>query len=202
MLLLPPRLARLPLPPGPVQVDVNLIEACGEELAVRLERTMPNKILTVEATGLIPAIFVARYLQVPVVFARKQRPLTISDAYTVSYRSATKGTMAELIVSEEYLCAGDRVLLIDDFLAGGSTAEALFKLIKMANAKVVGVGVLIEKLEGSGRAFLSGYEVPVQSLVKVRGLESGRVDVIDEEPFIVPESRGEAGDRGSTPRPK
>lgn len=182
-------------------MDVNLIEACGEELAVRLERTMPNKILTVEATGLIPAIFVARQLQVPVVFARKQRPLTISDAFTVSYRSQTKGTPAELIVSEEYLSAGDRVLLIDDFLAGGSTAEALFKLIKMANAKVVGVGVLIEKVEGSGRAFLSGYEVPVESLVKVSGLESGRIDVVDEPPFVVPGSRAAADDDPS-PRAK
>lgn len=171
---------------------MGLIEACGEELAVRLERTMPSKILTVEATGLIPAIFVGRHLGVPVVFARKSRPMTISDAYSVSYRSATKGTIQELVVSEEYLAASDRVLLIDDFLAGGSTAEALFKLIKMANAKVVGVGVLIEKLTASGRAFLSGYEVQMESLVKVAMLEGGRIDVLDEPPFIVPPSRDDA----------
>lgn len=181
-------------------MDIPLIEACGEELAMRLERTMPNKILTVEATGLVPSIFVGRYLNVPVVFARKKRPLTISDAFSVSYRSATKGSMAELIVSEEYLSAGDRVLLIDDFLAGGSTAEALFKLIKMANAKVVGVGVLIEKITNSGRAFLSGYEVPVQSLVKVSGLDEGRIDILDEPPFLVPLSPGDAAATGENER--
>lgn len=106
-------------PPRIPQVDAELMDACGEDLAQRLQHTMPNKILTVEATGLIPALSVARRLSIPVVFARKSRPITISESYQTMYHSKTRGTISELIVSTEYLKDGDRVLLIDDFLAGG-----------------------------------------------------------------------------------
>lgn len=166
-------------------VDVDLMEECGLELAERLRATMPNKVLTVESTGLIPGLPTARKLGIPLVFARKSRPITISDSYQTTYRSATKGVTAELVVSCEYLQAGDRVLIIDDFLAGGSTAEALFKLANMAHAKVVGVGVLIEKMSSGGRAFLSGYDVPVESLAKIAD-DAGspeRIAIVEEEPW-------------------
>lgn len=169
------------------KVDTELMEVCGEELAERLRHTMPNKILTVESTGLIAGLPTARTLGIPLVFARKSRPITISDSYQTTYRSATKGTMNELIVSCEYLEAGDRVLIIDDFLAGGSTAEALFKLAKMAHAKVVGVGVLIEKMMDGGRAFLSGYDVPVESLAKILPAgDRGRIMFVEEEAWVPP----------------
>jgi len=100
-------------------VDADLMDICGEDLAERLRYTMPNKVLTVEATGLIPALSVARRLSIPVVFARKSRPITISESFQTMYQSKTKGQLNELIVSREYLKDGDRVLLIDDFLAGG-----------------------------------------------------------------------------------
>lgn len=168
-------------------VDTDLMEVCGEELAERLRHTMPNKLLTVESTGLIAGLPTARMLGVPLVFARKSRPITISDSYQTTYRSATKGTTSELIVSCEYLEAGDRVLIIDDFLAGGSTAEALFKLARMAHAKVVGVGVLIEKMSDGGRAFLSGYDVPVESLAKILpGGEKGGIQFVEEEAWVSP----------------
>lgn len=166
------------------QVDAQLAMTCGEELAARMRHTHPTKILTVEATGLIPSLALARALSLPLVFARKSRPLTISESYQASYRSHTKGTTSELIVSTEYLNASDRILIVDDFLAGGSTCEALFKLARMARATVVGVAVLIEKTDDAGRAFLSGYEIPVVSLAKVsiNRLEQ-RVDIAEEEPF-------------------
>lgn len=174
-------------------VDVELMEECGLELAERLRSTMPSKILTVESTGLIPAIPVARQLGIPLIFARKSKPITISDSYQTTYRSATKGTTNEIVVSCEYLHAGDRVLIIDDFLAGGSTAEALFKLANMAHAKVVGVGVLIEKMASGGRAFLSGYNVPVESLAKVSVSDAHngdlRLDIQEEKPWTVPNSK-------------
>lgn len=173
-------------------VDTELMEVCGHELAERLRQTMPNKILTVESTGLIAGMPTARRLGIPLVFARKTRPITISDSYQTTYRSATKGTTSELIVSCEYLESGDRVLIIDDFLAGGSTAEGLFKLAKMAHAKVVGVGVLIEKMSDGGRAFLSGYDVPVESLAKILpGGDKGRITLLEEEPWMSPDARRE-----------
>ena len=142
-------------------VDVELMEACGDELAERLEGTHPTKILTVEATGLLPALFVGKALGVPLIFARKSRQMGISDSYQASYRSLTKGTTQDLYVSTEYLVPGDRVLLVDDFLAGGTTADAMVRLCRMANAKVVGGGFLIEKLNDAGRAFMSGYQVAI-----------------------------------------
>lgn len=172
------------------KVDTDLMALCGEELAERLRSTMPNKVLTVESTGLIAAFPTAKRLGIPLVFARKSRPITVSDSYQTTYRSATKGTTNDLIVSCEYLDPGDRVVIIDDFLAGGSTAEALFRLAKMAHAKVVGVGVLIEKLSVGGRTFLSGYDVPVESLAKVT-VEKGtsRIIVEEEEPWVSPHSK-------------
>lgn len=170
-------------------VDTDLMEVCGEELGERLRRTGPTKVLTVESTGLIIGMPTARRLGVPLVFARKSRPITISDSYQTTYRSATKGTTSELIVSCEYLESGDRVVVVDDFLAGGSTAEGLFKLAKMAHAKVVGVGVLIEKISEGGRTFLSGYDVPVESLAKVTTSgDRGGVMVKEEEPWVPPEA--------------
>lgn len=168
-------------------VDTDLMEVCGEELAERLRHTMPNKLLTVESTGLIVGLPTARKLRIPLVFARKSRPITISDSYQTTYRSATKGTTNELIVSCEYLESGDRVLIVDDFLAGGSTAEALFKLAKMAHSQVVGVGVLIEKMSDGGRTFLSGYDVPVESLAKILpGGSEGKISFVEEEPWTSP----------------
>lgn len=173
-------------------VDADLMEVCGEELGERLRRTAANKILTAESTGLIVALPTARRLGIPLVFARKSRPITISDSYQTTYRSATKGTTIDLIVSCEYLESGDRVLIIDDFLAGGSTAEALFRLAKMAHAKVVGVGVLIEKMSDGGRTFLSGYDVPVESLAKVsRSGENGGMLVAEEEPWVPADAKME-----------
>lgn len=168
-------------------VDTDLMEVCGEELAERLRQTMPNKLLTVESTGLIVGLPTARKLGIPLVFARKSRPITISDSYQTTYRSATKGTTNDLIVSCEYLEPGDRVLIIDDFLAGGSTAEGLFRLAKMAHAKVVGVGVLIEKMSDGGRTFLAGYDVPVESLAKILpGGDDGRIKFVEEDPWVSP----------------
>jgi len=164
-------------------VDVELMEACGEELAERLEETQPTKVLTVEATGLLPGMFVAKALQLPVVFARKSRQIGVSDSYQTSFKSSTRSTAQDLYVSTEYLNPGDRVVIIDDFLAGGTTADALIRLCRMAGASVVGGGFLIEKINDAGRAFLSGYQVPLESLAVVEINSSEQVQIHEcEEP--------------------
>jgi len=174
-------------------VDVELMEACGEEMAERLEDTQPTKVLTVEATGLLPAMFVGKALQLPVVFARKSRQIGVSDSYQTSFKSSTRSTSQDLYVSTEYLNPGDRVLIIDDFLAGGTTADALIRLCRMAGAIVVGGGFLIEKVNDAGRAFLSGYQVPLESLAVVEIKSSGQVAIIEEEeePSAVQEEQAE-----------
>jgi len=161
-------------------VDVEMMEACGEELAERLEKQQPTKVLTVEATGLLPAMFVAKALSLPCVFARKQRQISISDSYQTSYKSTVASTPQDLYVSTEYLNPSDRVLIIDDFLAGGRTADALVRLCKMANANVVGGGFLIEKAADAGRAFLSGYQIPLESIALVE-VKDGTIHVIEQD---------------------
>jgi len=161
-------------------VDVELMEACGDELAERLEDTQPTKVLTVEATGLLPAIFVGKALSLPVVFARKSRQIGISDSFQTSYKSTTSSKQQDLYVSTEYLTPGDRVLIIDDFLAGGTTADALMRLCRMAGATVVGGGFLIEKVNDAGRAFVSGYQIPLESLAVVE-IVDGRITIIEED---------------------
>ena len=161
-------------------VDVELMEACGEELAERLEDTQATKVLTVEATGLLPGMFVGKALQLPVVFARKSRQIGVSDSYQTSFKSSTSARSQDLYVSTEYLHPSDRVVIIDDFLAGGTTADALVRLCRMAGATVVGGGFLIEKVNDAGRAFLSGYQMPLESLATVDILQSGQIQIVDD----------------------
>lgn len=161
-------------------VDVQLMEACGEELAERLQETQPTKVLTVEATGLLPGMFVGRTLQLPVVFARKSRQIGVSDSYQTSYKTSTNARVQDLYVSTEYLQPGDRVLVVDDFLAGGTTADALIRVCRMAGAVVVGGGFLIEKVNDAGRAFLSGYQIPFESLATVEIGPAGEIRIAQE----------------------
>jgi xanthine phosphoribosyltransferase len=162
-------------------VDVALMEACGEELAERLEECQPTKVLTVEATGLLPGMFVGKALELPVVFARKSRQIGVSDSYQTSFKSSTKASSQDIYVSTEYLNPGDRVLIIDDFLAGGTTADALIRVCRMAGATVVGGGFLIEKATDAGRAYLSGYEIPLESLAVVDISPEGSIRILEEE---------------------
>ena len=129
---------------------------------------------------MLPSMFVGKALQLPVIFARKSRQIGVSDSYQTSYKSATSSSQKDLYVSTEYLNPGDRVLIIDDFLAGGATADALVRLTRMAGAKVVGGGFLIEKTNDAGRAFLSGYSLPLESLAIVEIDQSGQVRVVQE----------------------
>ncbi|GJQ08895.1 hypothetical protein GpartN1_g686.t1 [Galdieria partita] len=149
------------------QVDVALMESCGKDVASLLRNTNPTKVLTIETSGLLPAITVARELSLLMVYARHGKSITMSDCIHTFYRSQTKGELYELVISREYLGENDRVVIIDDFLAGGSTLDALIRLAKMAGAEVCGIGVLIERTDMGGRAFLSGYNIPIFSLVRI-----------------------------------
>ena len=112
----------------------------------------------------------------PVIYARKHKPITMPDQVFLTLApSHTKGRTVELIVSPEYLAGGERVLIIDDFLASGATILGLARLAQAAGAIVVGIGTLIEKTFEGGRAALSKLNVPVESLVKVTSMESDKI---------------------------
>jgi xanthine phosphoribosyltransferase len=158
------------------QVDPALMESCGKELASRFANLGATKILTAEISGIAPALMTARYLGLPVVYARKTKPITMPDQVFLTLApSHTKGRMVELIISPEYLTGHERVLIIDDFLASGATILGLVRLAQTAGAIVVGVGTLIEKVFEGGRAALEAVNIPVESLVCIISMDDGQI---------------------------
>jgi xanthine phosphoribosyltransferase len=162
------------------QVDPGLMEACGEELAQRFTGIGATKVLTAEISGIAPALTTASQLNLPVVYARKHKPITMPDQVFLTLTpSHTKGRTVELIVSPEYLGALERVLIIDDFLASGQTILGLARLAQAAGAKIVGIGALIEKAFEGGRAALEYLEVPIESLAIIEHMEGDEIVFAD-----------------------
>jgi xanthine phosphoribosyltransferase len=162
------------------QVDPRLMEACGRELASRLGRVSPTKVLTAEISGIAPALTTATHLGIPVVYARKSKPITMPDQIFLTLApSHTKGRTVELIVSPEYLGPGERILIIDDFLASGQTIMGLVRLAQAAGAQVVGIGAVIEKDFEGGRALLSGLGVPIEALAIITDMRDGKIVFAD-----------------------
>ena len=163
------------------QVDPELMEACGQELARRFRDVGATKVLTAEISGIAPALATAMHLGLPVVYARKTKPITMPDqVYLTLSPSHTKGRMVELIVSPEYLAGGERILIIDDFLASGATILGLARLAQTAGAIIEGVGTLIEKTFEGGRQVLAGLGVPIESLARIRTMEGDLIIFEDE----------------------
>jgi xanthine phosphoribosyltransferase len=159
------------------QVDPELMDACGIEFARRFASLGATRILTAEISGIAPAIMAGKHLNLPVVYARKTKPITMPNTvYLTVAPSHTKGNQVELIVSPEYLKSGELVLIIDDFLASGATIMGLVRLTQAAGATVVGIGTLIEKTFEGGRAALSGLKVPIESLVSISSLDDGKIE--------------------------
>ncbi len=159
------------------QVDPGLMTRMGQELARRLKHVQPTKVLTAETSGIAPALATAAALGIPLVFARKHAPLTMDySIISESAQSRTHGNRVELMVSTEYLTPEDRVLIIDDFLATAQTICALSRLVAKANARVVGIGTVIEKRFEHGRENLAVMlDVPVESLAIIESMEDGEI---------------------------
>jgi xanthine phosphoribosyltransferase len=158
------------------QVDPGLMDACGQEFAVFFKDLKATRVLTAEISGIAPALMAAKYLNIPVVYARKTKPITMPDTvYLTVAPSHTKGHMTDLIVSPEYLAHGERVLIIDDFLASGATILGLVRLAEAAGAEVVGIGTLIEKSFEGGRAALESLGVPIMSLVTIDRMDENGI---------------------------
>jgi xanthine phosphoribosyltransferase len=158
------------------QVDPRLMDTCGREFARRFEKIGATKVLTAEISGIAPAVTTALHMGLPVVYARKHKPITMPDQVFLTLSpSHTKGRMVELIISPEYLAGEERVLIIDDFLASGATILGLVRLAETAGAQVVGIGALIEKTFEGGRQALTHLGVPIESLALIRAMEGDQI---------------------------
>lgn len=162
------------------QVDALLMDVCGREFARRFAKLGATKVLTAEISGIAPALTTALHLGLPVVYARKTKPITMPDqVYLTLAPSHTKSRMVELIVSPEYLANGEKILVIDDFLASGATILGLVRLAEAAGAKIVGIGALIEKTFEGGREALRPLGIPVESLVCIASLDDNKITFAD-----------------------
>ncbi len=159
------------------QVDTDLLTDAGRHLAKRFSRSGVSKIVTAEASGIVPAFATAQALKVPFIFARKKRPLTMAqDALQARVPSRTRGGMSELFLSREYLGHADRILVVDDFLGSGTTALALADMVRASGAVLVGFGFVIEKRNEEGRQHLAPFGVPVECLAEI-ALDGGKIQV-------------------------
>jgi len=165
------------------QVDPQLMDACGRELAHRFQDIGATKVLTAEISGIAPALTTGMHLGLPVVYARKMKPITMSGpVFLETAPSHTKGGEVNLLVSSEFLHAGENVLIIDDFLASGKTLLALARMVKSAKANIVGVGVVVEKTFEGGRGLMlqAGYaDIPIEALAVITSMEDGKIVVAD-----------------------
>lgn len=162
------------------QVDPALMDACGKEFAKRFASVGATKVLTAEISGIAPAVATALHMGLPVVYARKHKPITMPDQVLLTLApSHTKGRTVELIVSPEYLAGGERVLIIDDFLASGNTILGLVRLAETAGSQIVGIGVLIEKNFEGGRDVLKPLGMPIEGLARISSMEDGVIEFSD-----------------------
>jgi len=158
------------------QVDPALMDLCGQELARRFADIGATKVLTAEISGIAPALMTAFHINLPVVYARKHKPITMPDQVFLTLTpSHTKGRTVELIISPEYLAGGEKVLIIDDFLASGATILGLVRLAKSAGAQVVGIGALVEKSFEGGRQALQPLGVPIESLACIVQMDNDQI---------------------------
>ena len=161
------------------QIDPVMMQLIGKEFAARFKDAGITKIITIEASGIAPAIMAGLELGVPVIFARKYQSLTLKDdLYRSKVFSFTKQTESTIAISNKHISSADKALVIDDFLANGQAALGLIDLIHQAKAKVVGVGIVIEKSFQPGRDILLEKGYRVESLARVKSLANGTVEFV------------------------
>lgn len=154
------------------QIDCGFMSLVGDEFYSLFKEDKPNKILTIEASGIAIGAMVAQKFGCPLVFAKKTKSKNIAgDVYTTKVYSFTKDITYDIMVSKRFLGEGDRVLIVDDFLAKGNALVGLIELVKMSGAHLVGCGTVIEKGYQKGGDNLRAQGIKVESLAIVEGMD-------------------------------
>ncbi len=161
------------------RVDPELLGAVGADLAERFAPEAPDLVMTAEASGIPPGMSCAASLGVPLIYAKKYLGPGDRHAFAREVHSPTRGIEYRVEVSRRVLTAGHRVLIVDDFLAGGRTAEALGEITEEAAGTVIGFGFVIEKSFQQGRGRLESHGWDVASIVRIASLDGGAVRFLD-----------------------
>ncbi len=155
------------------QMDIDLFEEMGAEFQRRFEGKAINKILTIEASGIGIACIAARYFHVPVVFAKKSKSINLEgEMYVAQVESFTHKNTNQVIVSRKFLGPGDRVLIIDDFLANGCALQGLISIVQQAGGKVEGIGIAIEKGFQPGGQIIRNLGYDLESLAIIDDMDA------------------------------
>lgn len=162
------------------QVDPNLMKEIGKDFANYFKNKGITKVITIESSGIAPALMTSLELNIPLIVLKKQTSTTLNDnIYQTKVKSFTKNIEYTLTLSKDIILPSDKVLIIDDFLANGEAAKGAIRLIKEVGAKVLGIGIVIEKYFQPGRKYLEkeGYEI--YSLARVKSLKNNKIEFID-----------------------
>ncbi|RLK62807.1 xanthine phosphoribosyltransferase [Atopobacter sp. AH10] len=163
------------------QIDPAVVNAVEKLMYEHFKDRKITKVMTIEASGIAPAIMVANRFNVPMLFAKKTVPSTLKnqERYHALVHSYTKNTDSDVIVSKQYINKDDHILIIDDFLANGEAAKGLVSIARQAGATVAGVGIVIEKSFQPGRQLLEEMGLDVYSICRIQSLEDGQVTFVD-----------------------
>ena len=158
------------------QVDFKLMKEIGQTFADQFKDAGVTKVVTIEASGIAPALYVAEALDVPMIFAKKAKNITMNEGIlTAEVYSFTKQVTSTVSIAGKFLDPSDKVLIIDDFLANGQAAKGLIQIIEQAGAQVEAIGIVIEKSFQDGRGLLEALGYPVVSLARLDRFENGQV---------------------------
>ncbi|MGX7328389.1 xanthine phosphoribosyltransferase [Enterococcus bulliens] len=164
------------------QVDPELMAKIGQEFARKFQAQHITKVVTLESSGIAPAVYTAQALGVPMIFARKTKSLTMDEELVTSeVYSFTKQVTSQISISKKFLQKSDRILIVDDFLANGQAAKGLAELCQQAGASVCGIGILIEKSFQPGRHVLESLGLSVYSLARIASLEQEKIEFVEDE---------------------
>ncbi|MGL5681783.1 MAG: xanthine phosphoribosyltransferase [Marinifilaceae bacterium] len=159
------------------QMDPILMKSIGVEFVKRFASQNINKVLTIEASGIAPAIMVGYLLELPVVFAKKKQPKTMENMLVTKVHSFTKDREYSVCLSRDFLNENDRVLFVDDFLANGNAAQGIIDLVKQAGAELVGMGFIIEKAFQDGGKKLRETDIQIESLAIIESLDNCEIRI-------------------------
>ena len=159
------------------QMDPMLMYKIAEEFIRRFKDININKIITIEASGIAPAIMVGYIMQLPVVFVKKKQPKTMENMLSAVVHSFTKDRDYTVCISNNFLTSDDRVLFVDDFLANGNAAMGILDLAKQAGATVAGMGFIMEKAFQNGRKILDEMNIRVESLAIIDSLDNCKIEI-------------------------
>lgn len=158
------------------QIDPTLMYEIGKEFVKRFADDNITKVITVESSGIAPAVMTGLVLGVPVIFARKKKPSTLNDAaYSADVYSYTKQKTNRIFIEKKFISPNDNVLIIDDFLANGEATKGMIKIVEAAQAHLVGVGIVIEKSFQPGADWITNHGIHLESLARIASLNDNEV---------------------------